>query len=193
MALGAASAQAANLVTNGDFEANPANGLSIVGWAVNGNGVADDQVFYHSFTHDVAFGDPAGGGISQDIVTTPGSSYALSFWLLDEAFDPLDTFVVSFGGFSQSFVGTDLPPSAYTLETLSIDGAAITGGLTTLSFQGAIDPFTSNFQPWNLDDVSVEAVGGVVPEPATWALMLSGFFGAGVLLRRRRLTPAVAL
>jgi hypothetical protein len=33
---------------------------------------------------------------------------------------------------------------------------------------------------------------GVVPEPATWALMISGFGGAGVLLRRRRKEFAAA-
>ncbi|MFZ5721299.1 MAG: PEPxxWA-CTERM sorting domain-containing protein [Pseudomonadota bacterium] len=33
--------------------------------------------------------------------------------------------------------------------------------------------------------VNGEAVGGV-PEPATWAMMISGFFGAGVVLRSRR-------
>ncbi len=31
-----------------------------------------------------------------------------------------------------------------------------------------------------------------VPEPATWALMLSGFFGLGLALRRRRAAVAVA-
>jgi hypothetical protein len=35
--------------------------------------------------------------------------------------------------------------------------------------------------------------GGGIPEPATWALMLGGFFGAGAALRsRRRLTAATA-
>jgi hypothetical protein len=33
---------------------------------------------------------------------------------------------------------------------------------------------------------------GVVPEPATWALMLSGFGGAGAMLRRRRTASALA-
>jgi hypothetical protein len=29
-------------------------------------------------------------------------------------------------------------------------------------------------------------IDGSVPEPATWALMIMGFGGAGALLRRRR-------
>jgi hypothetical protein len=31
---------------------------------------------------------------------------------------------------------------------------------------------------------------GVVPEPATWALLITGFFGVGTALRRRRARPA---
>jgi hypothetical protein len=34
--------------------------------------------------------------------------------------------------------------------------------------------------------------GGVIPEPATWGLMLVGFFGAGALLRSRRIALTVA-
>jgi len=41
-----------------------------------------------------------------------------------------------------------------------------------------------------LDGLSVGG-GGAVPEPATWALSILGFFGAGSMLRRRR-TVAVA-
>jgi hypothetical protein len=40
-------------------------------------------------------------------------------------------------------------------------------------------------------DGPVAGVGGV-PEPATWALMLSGFGGLGVILRRRRSQAACA-
>ncbi|MGZ6016329.1 MAG: PEPxxWA-CTERM sorting domain-containing protein, partial [Phenylobacterium sp.] len=32
---------------------------------------------------------------------------------------------------------------------------------------------------------------GGVPEPATWAMMLTGFFGLGSMLRRRRAALAV--
>jgi len=31
---------------------------------------------------------------------------------------------------------------------------------------------------------------GGIPEPATWAMMITGFFGVGVALRRRK--PSVA-
>jgi opacity protein-like surface antigen len=34
--------------------------------------------------------------------------------------------------------------------------------------------------------------GVAVPEPATWAMMLTGFFGLGSMLRRRRVLDAVA-
>lgn len=34
--------------------------------------------------------------------------------------------------------------------------------------------------------------GGAVPEPATWALMIAGFGGAGGMLRRRRIQAATA-
>lgn len=35
-------------------------------------------------------------------------------------------------------------------------------------------------------------IGGVVPEPTTWALMILGFGGAGTMLRRRRQTDTFA-
>jgi hypothetical protein len=36
-----------------------------------------------------------------------------------------------------------------------------------------------------LDNVRLDISGGV-PEPATWALMVGGFLGAGSALRRRK-------
>jgi hypothetical protein len=36
------------------------------------------------------------------------------------------------------------------------------------------------------DIVGIQNLFGVVPEPATWAMMLTGFFGLGAVLRRQR-------
>lgn len=53
-------------------------------------------------------------------------------------------------------------------------------------FQGGMD------ESWGLDNVSLSAIpaGGVVPEPAAWALMIAGFGLVGATLRRR--TAAIA-
>lgn len=57
----------------------------------------------------------------------------------------------------------------------------------------AITPISQPFTPWayGLNEMRVfsEApVSGAVPEPATWALMILGFGGAGAMLRGRRRT-----
>jgi hypothetical protein len=194
LACGTAAQAAGNLVANGDFEANPADGTSIVDWTVTGNGVADDQVFFNSPTHDVVFNgssaDPSNGVLSQDIATTAGAAYKLNFQLLSESGWFGDSFTVTFGGFSTTISG-DQAAAAYTPEQFSILGSQVTGPTTTLSFQGGIDPQSATQAPWNLDDVSLTAAGGV-PEPAAWALMLSGFFAVGAMIRSRRGTLAPA-
>jgi hypothetical protein len=39
---------------------------------------------------------------------------------------------------------------------------------------------------WDNDNaIGITNIQGVVPEPATWAMMLVGFFGLGTALRRR--------
>ena len=69
-----------------------------------------------------------------------------------------------------------------------------------LSAYGSIGPFTVTtptlFKFWLFDDVVSDNSGGVsfnlasvtqgVPEPASWAMMLLGFFGLGALMRKRR-------
>jgi hypothetical protein len=47
---------------------------------------------------------------------------------------------------------------------------------------------------WAFDVLNVASAsqGGVVPEPATWGLMISGFGLTGAMLRRRRQTAATA-
>ncbi len=62
----------------------------------------------------------------------------------------------------------------------------VTGGTITVSLNpGSSDLYYSNRYSANLLFQS-----GGVPEPASWALMLTGFFGAGVVLRANRRTAA---
>lgn len=83
------------------------------------------------------------------------------------------------------------------LETFSITGPGSTsqpgffgfGEHATADIK-RIDVAGSIFGVRNMS-TSLETTGGV-PEPATWALMLMGFFGLGGALRASRRTPAAA-
>jgi choice-of-anchor C domain-containing protein len=124
------------------------------------------------------------GGISQTINAADGS-YLLSFYLSgnpDGQQPQTKTVQVTVGGSTQTFT-YELQPTntksnmAYVLETLAF---TLTGGQTTLTFQ-SLDPSNSPYGP---------VIGGVaiaaVPEPATWAMIILGFFGIGFLSYRRR-------
>ncbi|CAN7452057.1 PEP-CTERM sorting domain-containing protein [Phenylobacterium sp. LjRoot164] len=70
--------------------------------------------------------------------------------------------------------------------------AALAPGAYTLRLNG-----TGNGNAWDvlLDDVRLEQVAGLasgVPEPSSWALMIVGFLGAGLGLRRARGVTAQA-
>jgi hypothetical protein len=65
---------------------------------------------------------------------------------------------------------------------------APTGNSTTISFFGDATQVFAD-ERFGLDNVKVS---GVVPEPATWAMMIMGFGAAGAMLRRRRNILATA-
>jgi len=90
-----------------------------------------------------------------------------------------------------------LYPSA-GIKQLSFD---VLGSGLTSGNNGATPPiyFTVDVARLNADHkvaatglVGATLVPGVVPEPASWALMILGFGGVGALIRRRRATAAFA-
>jgi len=92
-------------------------------------------------------------------------------------------------GFSN---GTGNPGTFAQLDGSLVNGALIDGGpdaLVSHTNDGVTGQYL--FQVRN-GDVVIPPVTGGVPEPETWALMLSGFFGAGAFLRRRRAMTATA-
>lgn len=112
------------------------------------------------------------GGITTNMSFAAGS-YTLKFNLGGSTRGDSNDVRVSLGDFSQ-------------LITLA-SGAGFTSQMFTFTTTGGQLSFTNLGNSDNLglilDNVSVSSA---VPEPATWAMMLLGFFGLGALSARRR-------
>lgn len=166
----------ADLVTNGSFATG-----DFTGWSLSDGSIIIDSSFAApSDTHDAAF---SGNGIlSQNLATTAGTSYRLSFSVLDDSGLFSDTFAVSLGSFTADISGYDA--SNYLSAVYTVPAADILGA-DTLSFQGV-----SAAGDWHLDDVSVTS--SPVPEPASGSLLVASLALGAMLTGRRRgvLPPA---
>ena len=178
----ATPAAAQELVTNGGFETGNFNGFTLTG-NTDATLVDTGAAFVASGSYGAAFApvDPL-GGITQTLSTNAGQSYLISFDLRNLYGGTGNFYDVLFGGVSL-FSATNSAAFNYTNFS------------TTATAVGASTELTFNFQHdvyfFALDNVSVTAVNGAVPEPATWAMMLMGFGAMGVLLRRRRRTQTL--
>ena len=181
-------ANAANLVTNGSFEANamPTGSWSIyptlTGWTGTPNielrnnvaGAAFDGVNY------VELDTYSNSGMFQDIATTAGAHYALSF-----AYSPRpgtgntnDINVLWNGSLVTPLAGSNGSGSHnWTVFNFDVVGGAGTTSRLTFNAAGVSDSYGGS-----LDAVSLTSA---VPEPETYALMLAGL-GAMVFIGRRR-------
>jgi hypothetical protein len=140
-----------NLVNNGDFETG-----SFSGWtqwsdtSFTGVGTAASTgVTPHGGTYHARFGPTVGlGGIYQDLNTTTGASYTLSFWLAHPATDSTTEWMVQVGGATLMDVH-DAGNFGYTQFTFTFTATSTT---TRLQF-GFFEPASYFY----LDDVSVTA------------------------------------
>ena len=167
-----------NLVTNCGFETG-----TFAGWTQSGNPAFTSVGA--AAAHSGSFGASLGptitpGFLTQNLVTVPGATYNLSFWLANLGGTP-NSFTASFNG----VIVTTLTNSAtfgYTLFT--VNGLLATGASTQLQFGFRQDP---SF--WNFDDVVVVPAGAAaVPEPMTLVLLGTGLAGVAAKLRRRKVT-----
>lgn len=174
-----ASPAAAQLVTNGSFETG-----NFSGWTTsNLNATSVQPSGFDGYvpqdgSYFAALGNVGSDGIiSQTVSTTAGANYVLSYYLASNG---------TSSDFSVDWNGTLIPGSA----VFSPDSGGsyipyqflVTGtGSDTLTFNERDDP-----SYMALDNVSlVPSEQGAVPEPATWAMMLLGFAGMGMVIRRR--------
>jgi hypothetical protein len=109
-----------------------------------------------------------------------------------------DTRVYFLGGGFQDFLGTaSSPPDRFLVfdPTQTMTSIVFSNLLGTydLGHGSTHDIHTTAFKFDGIEQVSFDAVfRTVVPEPATWTMMLLGVFGLGAAMRRRRSAVAVA-
>jgi PEP-CTERM motif len=126
--------------------------------------------------------------LSQTIDLAPGK-YNVGFdaYIPFNGFDnPNDaTFTATVGGFMWDSVQLKKTAGQAGVWTHYQGVADVTGsGATTFTF--AADGFPA------VDVVIDRVFATAVPEPASWALMITGFGAAGAMLRRRRQAPVAA-
>lgn len=172
----------AQLVANGSFESG-----DFTGWTVSGDtgfvGVCDVSTCPGNFAPEdgnyAAYFGPVGdtATISQTIATTPGDTYALSFYLANPVGGTPNYFSVTFGNSSFSFTnfGVAFGWQQFVMTTVA------TSDETNLSFTFRNDPAY-----WFLDNVAVQQQGGgTVPEPGSIVLLGSGIVGIAAFARRK--------
>lgn len=156
-----ASSAFADAVVNGGFETG-----DFTGWTVNDTSnftnIGPNPLFAHSGTFHANLGaEGVLGSLSQNLSTTPGGTYTLSFWLANDSGAATNEFDVLWGG-TPIFTESNAPVSNYTEFTFTL---AATGASTALEFD-----YRNDDDFFRLDDVSVN----IVPEPSVMWLALLG-------------------
>jgi hypothetical protein len=178
------------LVTN--FEGGPAlSGVSISqpGFALSGSA----QLVTGSTGHSAA---PATSATTRDatqylsvgqgqsaVLATPHLS-SISFYV--GSLDAFNSFAFELAdGSTEVVTGAALA----AIPGLDADGdqtGSTSNGRLTFSFGSAIDQVTLASAGDSLEVSDIGALSAAIPEPTSWALMICGFGGAGLVLRRRR-------
>jgi subtilisin-like proprotein convertase family protein len=131
----------------------------------------------HNFAGDVQF-TLSKGDVSVMLFKNHGHNNYLRDSLI---FD--DEAAQSITGYTQNQSNTYRPFAALS----AFDGLDA-AGVWTLKAADTSRSISGSYGGWSLDFTPEAVSGGVVPEPATWAMMIMGFGAAGSILRRRRTT-----
>lgn len=195
----ATAASAAPIVTNGSFESG------LAGWTTNGGGTTPgigitvlttggvnttgygDNVPNYDGTHAAFFvDDNANENLFQNVSLVGGQQYSLSFALFATtsgssnpfSFQLQDAIGANILSTLTNGVGTNVPVGVWTAYSYTFVVPTTTTYLLNFNFKSGSTP---------AKDVLLDAVAiNAVPEPASWALMLLGFGGLGLSMRRRR-------
>ena len=177
----AATAAHANVLANPGFETG-----SLAPWSQTADYGGPTDWHISTDAHSGAFSaaDEGNKKIEQFFSGVAASSITeLSFWLKhpDESNQPA----------AYDFTYSDSSVAEFQVSTSSLgwEFFDVTGNLDTSKTLVGFGVYGcscgAGVSDTLLDDVKISAGAGV-PEPATWALMLMGTFGAGAMLRRQR-------
>jgi hypothetical protein len=163
-ALSVAYPAKANLITNPGFETGDFTGWTAAGFNASVHGTFGG-IAPHSGNFQAVFSELT-NSITQNLATTPNTSYVLTFWLAtDPNMTPPNSFTVQWGG-STIFSLTNAMSFGYTEYMFNVTASSAT---TALQFQetefGPVGDFL-------LDDVSVN-LAGAVPDGGSTVSLLS--------------------
>jgi len=194
----AGSAQAANLIVNGNFDSPDVGGgsgtfNSIPGWVSNtgdtieiGNSGVYGLGCVTAGCHNLEVNANTFGDVSQTVSgLTAGNSYFLSLIYGGRGGGGFQQLWVSFGGQTIGIFGSDGSASAWTYyATFEVAATSASEVLDFYSANVGGNPSYGN----EVTGVSLTSSAPVssAPEPATWAMMLIGLGGIGGAVRSRR-------
>jgi hypothetical protein len=171
-----------NLVKNPGFE------LGSTDWIVSSGqfGPAHPHSGTKAFWTDCMYSgcvDTLGAGsyVRQTLVTSPGASYDLSFWVLP-TYDASEYSIFWDGVLidRRRLVGNT---TTMILETYA--GLTATTSATVLEVHGRNDPFHIAFDDFSVVE-SAASMTSPVPEPVAGSMLVAGLGALGFMRRRRR-------
>ena len=172
-------AQAAPIVVNGGFETGDFSGWTLLGDPLDlaWDFVSADNVHSGRYAADMqAWTDPsARTTMYQNLATTPGASYDLSFWLANDNFIP-NAFTASWGGATVLALNNSQGFSYMQ----HVSKVVATGAVTELKFE-----FYQRDMYWHIDDI--EVTRSSTPEPGS-SMLLFGMGLAVLAAARRRMS-----
>jgi len=212
-ALSSSGASAANLIRNGDFATGtfhdwlvtgnpPADGQNtvVINYTTGDN--YPNGAFGEAIPQDPNTSSPFGAyfvtdvpkfvTLSQGYFVGKSGDYDISFDYYAPAngqANPLDAYLKVYNGLSGELTDLDAKATTAGWHTFSVDEYLVHGG-HDLKFDFTV-PGNFNSDGHQISDqyaadfIVTNVAVGCVPEPATWGMMLIGFFGLGAMLRRR--------